>query len=88
MHVIDKDQPPSSISGTGAPASMDNGEAGAIRQELGAQHSHEMPLDLGSSFQWQFPGGMDSDMFGGGSLFNWDQSLDVIAGGLGMDIYQ
>ncbi len=46
----------------------------------------DMPLDLGGSFQWQLPVG--SDMLGAGLVFNWDQSLDMIAGGLGMDIYQ
>lgn len=46
----------------------------------------DMPLDLGGSFQWQLPVG--SDMLGAGLVFNWDQSLDMIAGGLGMDLYQ
>jgi hypothetical protein len=49
-------------------------------------HSEDMPLDLGSNFQWQLPVG--SDMLGAGLVFSWDQSLDLIAGGLGMDIYQ
>jgi hypothetical protein len=47
----------------------------------------DMPLDLGSSFQWQLPAGAGPDMLGAGLLFSWDQSLDVIAGDLGMDIY-
>jgi hypothetical protein len=86
--AIDKDRPPPSRSGTRPLDPMENTETVSIRQELGVAHSQDMPLDLGSGFQWQFPGGIDSDMFGGGSLFNWDQSLDVIAGGFGMDIYQ
>jgi hypothetical protein len=53
-----------------------------------AMHPDEVNLDFGSSFQWQLPAGICPDMFGAGLVFNWDQSLDLIAGGLGMDIYQ
>jgi len=37
---------------------------------------------------WQFPAGVGADVFGMGMVFNWDQSLDLISAGLGMDIYQ
>jgi hypothetical protein len=55
-------------------------------QQMAVMQPDDMPLDLGSGFQWQLPAG--TDMLGAGMVFNWDQSLDMIAGGLGMDIYQ
>ncbi|KAK4143385.1 uncharacterized protein C8A04DRAFT_28808 [Dichotomopilus funicola] len=61
------------------------GEAAMAGQQAGFHMNPEdMPLDLGSGFQWQMPG---SDMMGAGLVFNWDQSLDMISGGLGMDLY-
>jgi len=42
-------------------------------------------LDLGNNSYWQIMGGMDLDVAGGGSLFNWDQSLDFITGNLGTE---
>ncbi|KAL2163301.1 hypothetical protein VTH06DRAFT_5358 [Thermothelomyces fergusii] len=56
--------------------------ADAGQQGLAGQ-AEDAPLDLGSSFQFQLPAG--TDMFGAGLVFNWDQSLDMIPGGLGMD---
>jgi len=50
----------------------------------GGQRFNTMPLDLGGNFQWQYTGGNSLDMMGG-SLLNWDHSLDFIAGGFGMD---
>ncbi|KAL2130419.1 hypothetical protein VTI74DRAFT_6508 [Chaetomium olivicolor] len=70
------------------PSGFADGETGSFSQEPTVLLQDEMPLDLGSSFQWQIPGGIGTDMLGAGGLFNWDQSLDFIAGGLGMDIYQ
>jgi len=67
-------------------AAHSHGEAVGSRLEAAIMHSEDMPLDLGSNFQWQLPVG--SDMLGAGLVFSWDQSLDLIAGGLGMDIYQ
>jgi hypothetical protein len=50
--------------------------------------AEDLPLPLGSIFQWQVPAAMGADMLGAGLMFNWDQSLDLLAGELGMDIYQ
>ena len=85
--LIDKDCPPPSTSGT-RPLASGNGEGNiTVGQDTGLAVSNELPLDLGSGFQWQFPD-IESDVFGGGPFFNWDQSFDMIAGGLGMDIFQ
>lgn len=69
------------------PTATAQGQAAGPAQDATAMHFEDMPLDLGNSFQWQLPAG-GSEMFGAGLVFNWDQSLDLIAGGLGMDIYQ
>ncbi|KAH6847611.1 fungal-specific transcription factor domain-containing protein [Chaetomium sp. MPI-CAGE-AT-0009] len=84
--VLDKDQelplqPPTLSAATAY------GEAPNSGQEAVAMQPDDAPLDLGNSFQWQSPGG-NAEMFGAGLVFNWDQSLDMLSGGLGMDIYQ
>lgn len=67
-------------------AGVGPGEAAMAGQQAGGfMNPEDMPLDLGSGFQWQMAG---SDMMGAGLVFNWDQSLDMISGGLGMDLYQ
>ncbi|KAG7294069.1 hypothetical protein NEMBOFW57_004131 [Staphylotrichum longicolle] len=82
LYAVDKDheQPLPTL------AIHNHGEAVGSGLEAAVMHPEDMPLDLGSSFQWQLPVG--SDMLGAGLVFNWDQSLDLIAGGLGMDLYQ
>ncbi|SPQ24490.1 cd129f82-9bba-4a71-acdc-d57eeb06dec4 [Thermothielavioides terrestris] len=62
--------------------------ADAMSRSGACLHAEEMSLDLASMFQWQFPAGGIPDMLGTGLLFNWNQSLDVKAGGLGMDMFQ
>ncbi|KAK3306082.1 fungal-specific transcription factor domain-containing protein [Chaetomium strumarium] len=56
--------------------------------ETAVMPAENMPLPLGSIFQWQVPAAMGADMASAGLMFNWDQSLDLLAGELGMDIYQ
>lgn len=82
--ATDKDQElplraPGIVNVSGLPV----GEGGTDQDT--ATH-HDVPLDLGGSLQWQMPAGVGSDMHEAGLLFNWDQSLDLIAGGLGMDL--
>ncbi|AEO59770.1 hypothetical protein MYCTH_2308290 [Thermothelomyces thermophilus ATCC 42464] len=90
----DKDQdpppplrPPTMSANNHDTATTAHADAAAGSGQQGpATQAEEAPLDLGSSFQFQLPAG--TDMFGAGLVFNWDQSLDMIPGGLGMDIYQ
>ncbi|KAK4154105.1 fungal-specific transcription factor domain-containing protein [Chaetomidium leptoderma] len=84
--ALDKDQEPS-LRPPAMPAATAHGQTVGSGQEAALMQPHDVPLDLGSSFQWQFPPG-GANMLGAGLVFNWDQSLDLISGGLGMDIYQ
>ncbi len=81
----DKDQE-QALRVSGGHGGTEHGESVGARMEPAVMPPDDMPLDLGGSFQWQLPVG--SDMLGAGLVFNWDQSLDMIAGGLGMDLYQ
>ncbi len=82
---LDKDQE-QALRLSAAHGGATHGESVGARMEAAVMPQEDMPLDLGGSFQWQLPVG--SDMLGAGLVFNWDQSLDMIAGGLGMDLYQ
>jgi hypothetical protein len=64
----------------------EHGESIGVRPDTAVLQPEDMPLDLGGNYQWQLPVG--SDMLGAGLMFNWDQSIDLIAGGFGMDMYQ
>ncbi|KAH6623284.1 fungal-specific transcription factor domain-containing protein [Chaetomium tenue] len=84
--VLDKDQelplqPPTLSAATAC------GETPGPGQQAAAMQPDDAPLDLGNHFQWTSPAG-NSEMFGAGLVFNWDQSLDMLSGGLGMDLYQ
>lgn len=78
----DKDHPPSSRAGTAPRLLMSTDDSStSVNGVQGAPTSHANEIGLGgANFQWQFTAA-ESEMFGGAALFNWDQSLDVIAGG-------
>jgi len=77
---MDKDQDPTLRPPT-MPMTAAHGETAGSGQQASMMQADEVPLDLGSSFQLQAPAG--TDMHGAGLAFNWDQSLDMIPGGLG-----
>ncbi|KAK4235885.1 fungal-specific transcription factor domain-containing protein [Achaetomium macrosporum] len=83
----DKEGEPLTRPPSRAPAAT-HGECLDLGQEATVMPAEDMPLLHGSMFQWQVPAAMGADMLGAGLMFSWDQSLDLIAGELGMDIYQ
>ncbi|KAL1843954.1 hypothetical protein VTJ49DRAFT_6358 [Mycothermus thermophilus] len=59
------------------------GEMANTGQDVAAHHQHDDGMfQLGGGFQWQLPTGVGSDILDTGLLFNWDQSLDFLTGGL------
>ncbi|KAL2258219.1 hypothetical protein VTK26DRAFT_8564 [Humicola hyalothermophila] len=81
----DKDCPPPTASGARRPPSGDGERSIDLGQDIGPGLSANFPPELGNGFQWQVPG-IDTDVFRGGPFFNWDQSIDMITDGLGMEI--
>ncbi|KAK4247535.1 fungal-specific transcription factor domain-containing protein [Corynascus novoguineensis] len=78
--TMDKDQDPPLRPPT-KPMTAAHGETAGSGGQAPMMQADEVPLDLGSGFQLQMPAG--TDMHGAGLAFNWDQSLDMIPGGLG-----